>query len=1329
MRRWGRRLLWMVGSLCVLLAIVAIASVLVVRSAWFQEQVRKRIVTEVERVTGGDVELGSFAFDWSRLRAVLSGFVLHGDEPPDAEPLFRAERIVVGLHVVSMLRRDVDLALIELDQPAFVLERNSDGSTNIPGPERARTSDTGIMERILSLAVREFRVHDGRWRYNRQSGRFDLEGRNLNVEADFVSDGPAYDVGLEWRQLVFRAPQAIPLAMDANLALRVSRNRIEFRRGHLASEGSQADFHGAIDDLDRFAGALDIEARVAIADVQQLRPLPIEPSGVTEFTGSVVWSPETDFRVEGRTRTTGLAVVNRRVDLDNIDATADVVATRETIRVTSLDATTLGGHFRGTATVTGLERFAAEGSLTDLPLGQLMPRVRVPRFAWDGTLSGPVHVSGAFTGPVSGGGEIIIARRSGGLPLEGTVTARFDTAGEDDVVFAESQVSTGSSRIDFSGSLRDGLHVGVYSENVHELLPAMAIWDVAPPDPFPVELGENGVAQFGGLVTGVLDGLRISGHLAAGPVVYKGRVVDEAAVDFDVDRERLNFRSLTLRRGNTRVRGDVSLGLDGWRASGNSPIEGEFSTDGASFHRLLATAGWDRPIDGSVTATGRISGTIASPSVVAGVLARDVTAWDEQIDSVEAGLQYAAGDLLIERGLLHAGGGSLEFLGAYNSRTGDDDPLTGSLTFDVTASDFRLDQWQAVRDFRSDLDAGINGHFQGGIELLDSGPRLESLTGEMTLTSVVLEGRSLGDARLSATTRGNVLVASGSAGLKSAVIRARAEWNLARESVGLGQFNFNDLTLDDLQDLGLFGGPTANIYLEGSMDGEIAFVGPVLRPADWRGMANITRMALTPAHAAESDRDLTLRNVGPMRFSIEPARIAIESARLASADTDLELSGTLSYLRRNPWDLRLNGSIDLAVLTAFRTDLLAEGRSEVDGVIRGSLSEPQINGRLSFENGSFYLRNLPNGIEQVNGAIRFNRTRATIEKFTSRTGGGDLELGGFIGFGGDDWVYRLQANAQHVRVRYPEGVSTVFDANLNLTGSSTRSLLSGDVEVTRMAFSTESDFGDILSQTAAMRPPSEIDNQFLRGMQFDVNITTASNAEFATSLTRDLEIEAELRLRGSVIRPTLLGRVGINRGEIQFFGNRYDIVQGEITFFNPAKIEPVLALDLETRIRSYRVMMNFSGPLDHLNFSYRSDPPLQSEEIMALLTVGRSPSYAGAPTTSAPADQEYFQAGGSSFLGHALTAPVSGRLQRFFGVSRIKIDPQLSGVDNTPETHVTIEQQISRAITLTYVTNLTQTQQQIVRLEWNFHPDWSVFAVRDSNGVFGVDFVYRRRFK
>jgi translocation and assembly module TamB len=249
-------------------------------------------------------------------------------------------------------------------------------------------------------------------------------------------------------------------------------------------------------------------------------------------------------------------------------------------------------------------------------------------------------------------------------------------------------------------------------------------------------------------------------------------------------------------------------------------------------------------------------------------------------------------------------------------------------------------------------------------------------------------------------------------------------------------------------------------------------------------------------------------------------------------------------------------------------------------------------------------------------------------------------------------------------------------------------------------------------------------------MQFDVRVETAPNARFETSLTRDIQAEAEMRLRGTAYRPVLLGRVLINQGEINFMGNRYTISRGEISFLNPVRLEPVVNLDLETRVRGIDVTMTFTGPMDRLNVAYRSDPPLQVQEIIALLAVGRAP-------TSDPAllaqqsqrDQSWQQIGASTLVGQALAAPVADRLQRFFGVSRIKIDPKLTGLGNNPEAQLTLEQQVSKDITFTYVTNLAQEQQQLIRVEWNLNRQWSILAVRQENGLFGIEFQYRKQFR
>jgi hypothetical protein len=41
----------------------------IVRTDWFRNMVREKIVAAVEIGTGGRVELGSFTFDWTHLRA------------------------------------------------------------------------------------------------------------------------------------------------------------------------------------------------------------------------------------------------------------------------------------------------------------------------------------------------------------------------------------------------------------------------------------------------------------------------------------------------------------------------------------------------------------------------------------------------------------------------------------------------------------------------------------------------------------------------------------------------------------------------------------------------------------------------------------------------------------------------------------------------------------------------------------------------------------------------------------------------------------------------------------------------------------------------------------------------------------------------------------------------------------------------------------------------------------------------------------------------------------------------------------------------------------
>jgi translocation and assembly module TamB len=230
-------------------------------------------------------------------------------------------------------------------------------------------------------------------------------------------------------------------------------------------------------------------------------------------------------------------------------------------------------------------------------------------------------------------------------------------------------------------------------------------------------------------------------------------------------------------------------------------------------------------------------------------------------------------------------------------------------------------------------------------------------------------------------------------------------------------------------------------------------------------------------------------------------------------------------------------------------------------------------------------------------------------------------------------------------------------------------------------------------------------------------------------LGRNVEAEINLRLRGSPERPAVLGGISLNQGQIQLFGNKYTINRGEVNFFNPVRIEPTLDLDLQTQARGVTVNITITGGMDRLNVSYRSDPPLQSSDIIALLATGRTPGRGSTVSSNQSVSPAPLLSTGAGVLLGSAISPNSSRLQRFFGVTHLKIDPMLQGVEDVPQARLTLEQQISRQVTITYVTNLSRTAEQIFRFEWALNREYSLVAIRDENGLFGLDIQYKKRFK
>ena len=392
----------------------------------------------------------------------------------------------------------------------------------------------------------------------------------------------------------------------------------------------------------------------------------------------------------------------------------------------------------------------------------------------------------------------------------------------------------------------------------------------------------------------------------------------------------------------------------------------------------------------------------------------------------------------------------------------------------------------------------------------------------------------------------------------------------------------------------------------------------------------------------------------------------------------------------------------------------------VDGVMT-PLSQPQIQGRLDIADGSISFTDLPNGLSHINGRLIFARDRMKIETLSAHTGGGKLDFGGFITYRSGVY-FDLTASSRDVRLRYPPGISASANADLRYTGSAQSSQLSGDVTITRFSVNPRFDFAQYLALTKTPIKTS-IRNPFLDNMRLDVHIVSTPELRVETSLAK-LTGDVDLRLRGTVSNPVVLGRVNIVQGDIFFNATQYRLEHGDITFNNPLVIEPVIDVSMGTRVRGYDVTIGFHGPVDHLSVTYRSDPPLPSGDIVALLAFGRTRQDELYTSQS----NQGLSSAVNTFLGEAVTSASNSRVQKLFGVSRVKIDPQVGGPENNPNPRVTIEQQLNNNITVTYVTNVSQSaSQQLIQVEYNITRNISIVAVRDQNGILSFDVHYRQR--
>ncbi len=511
--------------------------------------------------------------------------------------------------------------------------------------------------------------------------------------------------------------------------------------------------------------------------------------------------------------------------------------------------------------------------------------------------------------------------------------------------------------------------------------------------------------------------------------------------------------------------------------------------------------------------------------------------------------------------------------------------------------------------------------------------------------------------------------------------------------------------------------------------------GPLTKTDELKASVRLTELEVTAkargaAAAGANANEVLLHNEGPIVASLDRSVVHVDSAHVVGPDTDIAVAGTATLQPKQDLNLTIDAKTNLSLIQKLDRDAYSAGAIVLQASVRGSLTDPSVNGRLQLQNASFILIDWPLGISNANGLIAFNGKTATIQSLTAESGGGKISANGSATYANGAATFNLGAMARDVRVRY-SGVSTVANANIRLNGSTSDSTASGTVTILRITFNPHSDFGSMLSSAATPVQIPAAPSPLLANMHLQIHVQTAPDIAFQTSLAENIELTANLNVRGTAATPGVLGRVNITQGTLIFFGTQYTVNQGVISFYDPLRIEPVLDINLETNVQGVDIILTVSGPVDDMKLTHRSDPPLPFNEVISLLATGSAATSNAVIAAHAPPTppQSAEQMGESAILGQAIANPLASRLQRVFGISQLKIAPAFVTGSELPQARMTLQQQVTHNVTFTYITDLTNSNEQVVRVEWAMNPRWSAVATRDENGIFSVDFFYKRRIR
>lgn len=1031
-------------------------------------------------------------------------------------------------------------------------------------------------------------------------------------------------------------------------------------------------------------------------------------------------------------------------------ARAALVATNNQIQLNNFTAEVFNGRAAGNAVLStargGTSRVKAD--FNDLDIGGLIAlsgRVVPVSGRATGTvdLAFPGTNLKAATGDVRAQFEAETGTDSSGrTPINGAVALRADSG-----LFKIEQAAlrSGSTELNASGQFsfsreETDLRLDLASADATELQSVLTASGIFPAvdeelERYGIELG--GRLAFNGTVRGKLDDPTIDGRASVERFKMQGHELGSLATALNVTPDVINLTDGRLTEADG---GGVQFTLNAPR-TGTNNIDLNATLDRVNAATLLAVLPQGKQSIGLVPGDlqGDLSGNInvrGLPDAMNGVADLRVGQGSfrgEPFESVAAHATFNGSVINLENLEARLNAGVINANGTIDRKT-------EAFDINARATNVQLERLESLATNVGTLPrltgtANLNIRARGD-KFSDFASYEVNIDGEGR--DVTVNGRPAGTLTLVGRTENKIFDLRLTTGLLGQPQVIAAQVNLGDRN--LATTIETTLTGADLTSLFSILLPQSSVKVTGHATGTLRAVGnlrtenaegeEVVGLAGLKGTANFSDLTV-------QIEDVQLTATSPLLVQFSPDEVFFEKTQFTGPGTNILFGGTAAIGPGGRQALTVDGQLNLRVLNSISPNVFLSGTAEAAVRVGGTYEAPRLMGTASVTGGSIatLVGTERLTLSNVKGLVRFNQNQASIDSLTATLGGGRVVAsGGALLEGFTLARFRFSVHGDDVSVPYPQGFRTTADADLDISGSTREQLVTGTVNLRRAEYTEDIELADLINN---------------RG---DASLTEGGGGEFGASLQLDLRVEGRdalvvnnnladvvgsvsLRVVGPVDDPIISGRIAATRGTLNFRNDRYELTRAFIDLPPRRDADPLLNIQAESEIRGYTVVVSLTGPLSQPQAAVRSDPSLPQADVVSLITTG---NLSSGETSASTLAQTGLGTAASLLTDTLINAPARRATDKLFGLNRFEIDPLIAGRGGqSPTARLTVGRQINKNLSITYSTNVTSDQNQVLAVEYRVsnrlsfvarYEQGSISEFTSRNDNFSFEIRFRKRF-